>query len=343
MKQKTIKNMADFATAIGISRPTVSKYFNNPASVRKSSRVKIEEALEKFDYRPNIYAVNQNRRMTKNIGIVVPHLADPVFAEIVRVIELRCISAGFSPSVFSAYGKTDLEKDILDNLRLMKPAGVLLAPLGNESDKTTIENFCRHVPTVIVDNNIDGMGEAFIGSDSVSFVSETMEYLTRSGEPPCFLEMSHPANPNAHNRRNTYLKIMQDLKLTPNVIRAEGTGWEIEKIGHRKGLQLLEDKALPSNTVLCSNDRLAFGFLAACYEKGVSVGRNQDCDLRVASHDNHPFSRFTCPSLTTAAHDYITVSEYAANTLFRLIEEGGRFQNREEKLFPAHLILRKSA
>jgi DNA-binding LacI/PurR family transcriptional regulator len=64
--------MEDFAAASGISRPTVSKYFNDPESVRPSTRQKIEEALERFAYRPNIYAMNQNRRATKNIGIVVP-------------------------------------------------------------------------------------------------------------------------------------------------------------------------------------------------------------------------------------------------------------------------------
>ena len=88
MTQQKIRNMAEFAVASGISRPTISKYFNDPSSVRKSSRAKIEEALERFDYRPNIYAVNQNRQMTKNIGIVVPYLADPFFAEIVLV---KCV------------------------------------------------------------------------------------------------------------------------------------------------------------------------------------------------------------------------------------------------------------
>jgi DNA-binding LacI/PurR family transcriptional regulator len=65
----------------------VSKYFNDPDSVRKSTRSRIEEALERYDFRPNIYAVNQNRRLTKNIGIVVPYLADPVFAEMRAQIE----------------------------------------------------------------------------------------------------------------------------------------------------------------------------------------------------------------------------------------------------------------
>ena len=131
--------MEEFASVSGISRPTVSKYFNDPDSVRKSTRKRIETALEHYNYRPNIYAINQNRRLTKNIGIVVPYLADPFFAEIVRVIERRCIDAGFSPSLFSSHGEQKHENDILDNLRSLKPAGVLLAPLGRESDKSAIE------------------------------------------------------------------------------------------------------------------------------------------------------------------------------------------------------------
>ena len=343
MSLKKIKNMADFAIASGISRPTVSKYFNDPESVKQSSRAKIEEALERYDYRPNIYAVNQNRQMTKNIGIVVPYLADPFFAEIVRSIERRCIDAGFSPSLFSAHGEQSQEIDILQSLRAMKPAGVLLAPLGRESDKAAIEAFCNNVPTVLFDSNIEGMGEAFVGSDNHSFVAQTVEYLMRTGEPPCFLEMRYPTNPNAKKRRDAYLNVMRELKLEPHIISVEGIGWGFEEIGHQGGLKVLEENTLPTNTVLCSNDRLAIGFLSACFEKGIRVGRGADCDIRVASHDDHPFSRFTCPSLTTAAHDYPSVSEHAVETLFRLIDSGGRFDQREEKLFPAKLVMRESA
>jgi len=343
MSAKKIKNMAEFAIACGISRPTISKYFNDPFSVKQSNREKIEAAIERFDYRPNFYAMNQNRQMTKNIGIVVPYLADPFFAEIARFIELRCIDAGFSPSLFSSHGEQAQEIDILQSLRAMKPAGVLLAPLGRESDHAVIKNFCDDVPTVLFDSNIKGMGEAFVGSDNHSFVALTVEYLTRTGEPPCFLEMRHPANPNANKRREAYLSVMQDLQLEPHVISIEGTGWGFEEIGHRGGLKLLEENTLPTNTVLCSNDRLAIGFLSACYEKGIRVGRSDGCDMRVASHDDHPFSRFTCPSLTTAAHDYTAVSEHAVEILFRLIDSGDRFEQREEKLFPAKLIMRESA
>ncbi|MCG6883747.1 MAG: LacI family transcriptional regulator [Silicimonas sp.] len=338
-----IRNMEEFAARIGISRPTVSKYFHDPDSVRPSTRTRIEAAIAEFDYRPNIFAMNQNRKLTKNVGIVVPYLADPFFGEIVRVIERQCLAAGFSPTIFSSHGETGLEKDVLDTLRSLKPAGVLLAPLGRASDKAAIEAFCRHVPTVLFDSNLDGMGEAFVGSDNHSFVSQTVQYLSRTGEPPCFFEMRTPANPNANKRRIAYLDMMEEVGMEPHVIKVDGEGWAFEEIGRQGGLKILSEKSLPTNTVLCSNDRLAIGFLAACFESGVKVGRHPGCDLRVASHDDHPFSRFTCPSLTTAAHDYAAVSDTAVETLFRLIESDGRFSTRTETLFPARLIMRESA
>lgn len=343
MEDRKIKNMEEFATVSGISRPTVSKYFNDPKSVRRTTRQRIEDALQLYDYRPNIYAMNQNRQLTKNIGIVVPYLADPFFSEIARVIEQRCIEAGYAPNLFSAHGQRDQEIDILDSLRSIKPAGVLFAPLGRQSDRSAIEKFCRDVPTVLFDSNLDGLGTAFIGSDNYSFVSQTVEYLSRTSEPPCFLEGRTPANPNARKRRHAYLKMMERLGLETQVIQVDGEGWDFEEIGQRGGFKVLEEKLLKTNTVLCSNDRLAIGFLSACYEKGVKVGRGADCDLRVASHDDHPFARFTCPALTTAAHDYASVSGKAVQTLFDMIESGSRPDDRIETLYPARLIVRNSA
>ncbi len=343
MSSQPIRNMEEFAAIVGISRPTLSKYFNDPASVRQSTREKIEQAIERYDYRPNIYAMNQNRKLTKNIGIVVPYLSDPFFGEIVRVIERQCISAGFWPTLFSSHGEPALENDILDALRSLKPAGVLMAPLGRASDKSAIEAFCKHVPTVLFDSNIEGMGEAFVGSDNHSFVFQTVQYLSRTGEPPSFFEMRNPANPNANKRRNAYLQTMDELGLTPHVIQIEGEGWEFEEIGRNGGLKAIAEGLLPTNTVLCSNDRLAIGFLSACFDSGKRVGRHKDCDLRVASHDDHPFSKFTCPSLTTAAHDYAAVSDCSVETLFKVIESGGRLGERTETLFESRLIMRESA
>ena len=191
-----IRNMEEFASISGISRPTASKYFNDPSSVRRSTRAKIEAALELHDYRPNIYAMNQNRKLTKNIGVVVPLLSDPYFAEIARNLEQRCIAAGYRPTLFSSHGDPGLEVQVLDTLRSLKPAGVLLAPLGRASDRAALEEFCDNVPTLIFDSSVDqiGLGLCRVRT-TFQFTAHITDYLCRTGEPPCFFEMKTPANP----------------------------------------------------------------------------------------------------------------------------------------------------
>ena len=59
MGERRIRTMEKLAEVSGVSRPTLSKYFNDPQSVRTTTREKIQIAVEKYDYRPNIFAINR--------------------------------------------------------------------------------------------------------------------------------------------------------------------------------------------------------------------------------------------------------------------------------------------
>ena len=341
MAAPKIKNMEEFAAVSGISRPTVSKYFHDPESVRTSTRERIETAIEKYDYRPNIYAMNQNRKLTKNVGIVVPYLADPFFAEIARNLEQRCLDQGYRPTLYGSHGSPEHEVDILDSLLSPKPAGVLLAPIGRTTDRRMLERFCEQVPTLIFDSNVEEFGVAFVGSDNFQFTSHITDYLCRTGEPPCFFEMQTPANPNAHRRRQAYISAMEAFGHAPEVVSVGGEGWEFEEIGRQGAHKAFDLGQFRSQTVLCSNDRLAIGMLTACYERGLHVGRGENSAIRIAGQDNHPYARFTCPPLTTVAHDYDAVSKHAAETLFAAIE--GDLSPWSSTRFEGKLIMRDSA
>lgn len=343
MSGKKIKTMEEFSTLSGVSRPTVSKYFQDPLSVRRSTRARIEAALGQCDYRPNIYAVNQNRNLTNNIGIIVPYLTDPFFSEISRKIEEIVIEKRFNPILLNSKGSAAQEVRNLESLKAIKPAGVLLAALGRSSDIAALESFCSEIPTVLFDSHVENVGAAFVGSNNAQSLRLIVEHLCETGEPPAFFEMKQPTNPNAEKRRAIYLSVMEEMGFEPHLLQVKGDGWNFEEIGFKEGRQALKQASRFTDTVLCSNDRLAIGLLSAAYEMGLRVGNGARCALRIAGHDDHPYSRYTCPTLTTVSQDYHAISETSVDTLIRLIGDDPSPIPRKTTLFDGTLVLRGSA
>lgn len=345
MSENKIKNLEQFAVVSGLSRPTISKYFKDPESVRLSTRRQIEDTLKAYNYVPNIQAARPGGPLMQTIGIVVPYLADPFFGELVRLIKQQVSAAGYVPALYSSDGEKQLENDILLTIKSLKPAGLLLAPLGRNSDREHIAQTCTEIPTVMFDSYIDDVATAFIGSNNTQSISMMVDYLIRSGDVPCFFEMP-PINPNANKRREAYVQAMKEFGHTPMIVQVHGSGWDFEDVSFREGLRIFEEGGLPSNTVLCSNDRLAIGLLSAAYERGLRVGRDSESSLRIAGHDDHPYARFTCPSLTTVAQDYEAIARQSVDTLFELLghERGrGAASRQYNTLLDGRLVMRASA
>jgi len=341
MNDKKIRNMEEFAAASGISRPTLSKYFDNPERVRPAIRARIEQALKDFDYRPNFFAINQNRRRPKNIGLIVPFIADPFYAEIVRRVEARCAEEGYWAIVLSSHGEEELEARAIETLLSLKLAGAIIAPLGHGASSALVNDLAQTIPVVMFDSHNE-QALTFVGNDNRQSISLIVDYLCRTGEPPCFLEM--PAvNRSAIERREAYVETMVRLGHEPQLITPLEQSWEFESHGFSETRRLLDGPGFPSATILCANDRLAFGVMAAAFSQGLRVGRSPECDLRVAGHDDHPLSRYTCPALTTVAQDYSGIAEKSVDLLLEMINEPEPSEARVFVQLQASLIMRDSA
>ncbi|MEM8827670.1 MAG: LacI family DNA-binding transcriptional regulator, partial [Pseudomonadota bacterium] len=230
-----------------------------------------------------------------------------------------------------------------ESLRGIRPAGVLLAPLGRHSQRDDLLAFCEDVPTVLFDCDVAEAGDAFFGSNNAQSIAAIVEYLDRTGEPPAFFEMRDAPNPNANKRRAAYEAAMRSLGREAMILSVEGSGWNFEEIARRQAGRLMASRSLPSDTILCSNDRLAIGFLAAAYEHGHRVGVGHGHALRVAGHDDHPYARFTCPSLTTVSQDYEAIAGGSLEELLSIISSGERAVEKRSALFDGALVMRRSA
>lgn len=347
MTVKQIRTMEEFAEAIGLSRPTVSKYFQNPDSVRPKLREKIEIGLKETGFRPNLFAVNLNRRRTKIIGLIFPNSLDPFYMGLRRRIESQATALGYLPFVFSSDGKAELEAEALETLSSMNAAGVIMAPVGGDaSHRKKVKALARNIPVVFIDAPFDEE-EDFVGTNNGQSMALITDYLTRFDDPPCYFDMPW-VNSNAPDRRDAYVATMQRRGLTPIIIPlTPSSDWDFERYAFGEATRILNEGGFPTRVVLCGNDRVAFGVLAALHQAGRKVGIGPDCDLRVAGHDNQPLSEYICPPLTTVQQNTAEMGRRALDMLLARIDMAhGAKKPRprgEHVLVDGDLILRSSA
>lgn len=339
-----IRTMKEFATYAGLSRQTVSKYFNDPESVRHTTRSRIEIAMATCRFQPNLHAMNLNRRQSQLLGIIVPHTLDPFYMSLTRRIEQVATKHGYTAFALSSDGNRELEERAIRTFASMNVAGTIIAPLGAKRQHSPLRKAKRDMPIVAMDSPLDD-ATAFVGTNNRSSIALMVDYLCRSGEPPAWFDIP-TINQTAMERRLAYAESMQRLGHVPRWLSlAPWEDWHFERYARREADRLFTDGTLPSNTILCANDRLAFGVISAAWAHRLKVGREADCDLRVAGHDNHPLSAYTCPPLTTVAQDHDRIAEVATELLFARMQEHQPRSSAADKhvLLDGTLVMRESA
>ncbi|MEW9807642.1 LacI family DNA-binding transcriptional regulator [Mesorhizobium marinum] len=339
--------MEEFAEAVGLSRPTVSKYFQNPDSVRPKLRQKIEAGLKETGFRPNLFAVNLNRRRTKILGLIFPSSLDPFYTGLRRRIESQATALGYMPFVFSSDGRAKLEADALETLSSLNAAGVIMAPVsGDDAHRTKVKALAKKIPVVFIDAPFDEE-EDFVGTNNGQSMALITDYLTRFEDAPCYFDMPW-VNSNARDRREAYIATMHRRGLEPVIIPLTWSqDWDFERYAFEEASRILREGGFPTRVVLCGNDRVAFGVLAALHQAGRKVGITPDCDLRVAGHDNQPLSEYIWPPLTTVQQNTAEMGRRALDMLLARIDlahSAGKPRPRgEHVLVDGDLILRSSA
>lgn len=330
--------MEEFSAASGISRPTLSRFFNDPTSVSPASRARIATAMKRFAYRPNLFALNFNRRNPRTLGLLVPSLADPFYAGLVQRIEKLAQEAGYWTIVQNAHGDETGEAQALATLMSLKVAGAIVVPLGHVSRTAGFRELTTAMPVVFMDSRLDLDG-SFVGTDNRRSVGLMVDYLLRTGEAPFYFDMPD-INQNARERRSAYVAAMEQGRAEPLVHRSGEKGWEFERIAFEEAGRLFAGGGPRTGAIVCANDRVAFGVMAAASQAELPLGRAGG-NLRIAGHDDHPLSRFSCPSLTTVAQDHETLAATALDLVMSAISSGVA-DVREHRL-DATLMVRASA
>jgi DNA-binding LacI/PurR family transcriptional regulator len=343
--KQRIDTMEELAVAIGVSRPTLSRYFQDPERVSRTSRERIAEGLERVEYVPNFFATRMNRKSTGMIGVIIPYLNDLFFTKLLEAIERAAMEAGFTVITQCSHSDPLIEARAAETFMSMSVDGALVAPLGNHSDMKAHERLRSRLPFVLFDSRPKNMPDVdFVGTNHDQSTGLATEYLCRVGTPPVFLAMPR-VNFNAMEREHAYIAKMEELGHEPRVIGVEALNdtWFFEAHGQAVLDREFAAGRLLESSVLCANDRVAIGALRAAASHGLEPGARRNGGLRIMGHDDYPLCPFTVPSLTTVAQNVDAIGQAAVSRLVESIHAQKNLDTQFVKLFEGELKIRESA
>ena len=318
-KKPKISTMSELSKAIGVSRPTLSRFFQDPATVRPTTGRKIKERLETVDYVYNFIATRQNRKSSGLVGIIIPHYKDLFFASMLEAIEQFAGAAGYSVITQSSNGSSAGEIEAVRRLRSMGVDGAVVAPLGASASTEAFAAARQDFPIVFVDSRPDVEVPScdFVGTDNHSSIASMVEFLCRTGPPPIYLGMPD-LNSNSRERERAYVRQMEQLNFEPRTVASgpiEGS-WDFEAYGYTIMNRHFGEQRHLRDTLMCANDRVAIGAIRAANRHGLfAAGAEHGGGLRIAGHDDHPLSGYMSPAITTFSQDVAGIAETAVDLL----------------------------
>ncbi|MBU2993871.1 LacI family DNA-binding transcriptional regulator [Octadecabacter sp. 1_MG-2023] len=345
MGKPRINTMEELSAAIGVSRPTLSRFFQDPSLVKPNTVARIEAGLATVEYIPNFFATRLNRKSTGMIGVIIPYLNDLFFTKLLESVEIAAMEAGLTVITQCSHSDPAIEARAAETFISMNVDGALVAPLGDHSDQAVYRRLQSRLPFVMMDSRPNTMqGVDFVGTNHTQSTGLIVEYLCRIGDPPVFLAMPR-VNFNALEREAAYIAKMEELGFKPQVLGTElvNEDWHFEKHGEAVLNAELSAGRLAERSILCANDRLAIGAIRAATRHGLFPGRSKEGGFRIAGHDDYPLCPNINPSLTTVAQDTDAIGKKAVSRLLQKISGDLSDDTPEISLFDGSLMLRESA
>lgn len=317
-RRRRMPNIYDVARAAGVSVFTVSAVVNRTGQVSETLRRRVEAAVQKLKYRPNLLARRLATRQTRTIGVVVPDIANPFFPLVVRGAEDAVQRSGFSLLLCNSDDQHEKEQGYLELLIAQRVDGILLTktptPLSPQMRQLIRDT---HTPVALMMRTIRGFPADAVITDDVCGAYEAVSHLARIGHRRIALVGGPAGVSNAQTRFRGYRKGLADngLRFDPTLV-VEGD-YRIES-GYRGGVKLLPRRP---DAILVTNYLMTVGLMQAADEMRLHCPR----DFGLASFDDYPWLGSFHPRLTTVELPKYELGATAAEMLLQRIEKkGGR-------------------
>jgi DNA-binding LacI/PurR family transcriptional regulator len=302
--------MADVARLAGVSHQTVSRVINGAASIRPSTRERVQRAIADLGYHPNTAARALVTRRSKIIGIIGSNTALYGPASIQFSIQDAARAAGYFTSLVTLAAVTHDElRGALDYLSRQSVEAIVMIVTQQEA-LAVVRSEATSIPLIVVEGELSGRGLS-VGVDQMEGARLATQHLVDLGHR----DIVHVSGPltwtEARARRAGYTAVMQAASLQ---VRADLEGDWSPARGYAIGRELVRRNDF--SAVFVANDQMAIGILHAFAQAGIAVPD----DVSLIGFDDVPEAAFLNPALTTVRQDFHAVGQRAIELLTAVLD-----------------------
>jgi LacI family transcriptional regulator len=326
--------MAQVAREAQVSLMTVSRVINDKEGVSQATRERVQAVIERLDYHPSDIARGLVTKRTGTLGLVVPDVANPFFAEVARGAEHVAYDTGYNVFLCNTGEDTQRELDVLRSLEEKRVDGVVVCSSRLE-ESVLEEAVASHQAAVLFNRRLESEDVGIVMIDDVVGGQMATQHLLQTGHRAIGFLSGPPASQSGRRRAAGYRSALAaaGVPYSPNWTRHSPPTVEGGRAAARG---LLTDH--PELTALfCYNDLVAVGALRAC----VDLDRAVPDDVSIVGFDDILLAALVSPPLTTCRVPRYEVGLEAMRLLLGKIE-GSMDVACREIVLPPQLIIRDS-
>jgi LacI family transcriptional regulator, repressor for deo operon, udp, cdd, tsx, nupC, and nupG len=330
--------LRDVADAAGVSIRTVSNVVNGYAPVSDQMRIRVEAAVARLGYRPNVLARNLKQGRTGLIALVVPELDVPYFAELARAVITTARQHGYTVVLDQTDGDPERERElVMHSAGAAMFDGVILSPLA--LSRTELAQRDQSIPLVLLGERIAHSGYDHVAIDNVAAAKAATSHLFDIGRTrlAAIGDQPYETGETAQLRTRGFHLAHRGRRRKPDPSLIIPTPRFHYADGAAAMKQLLQHPDGPPDAVFCYNDLLALGAIRTMLEQGVRVPD----DVAVVGFDDIEGGQYNTPTLTTVAPDKTAIANLAIERL--VARRNGTISHEPSEVWAPHqLIIRES-
>lgn len=317
-------NIKDVAARANVSVGTVSRVLAKNETVGKELRELVETTIRELNFRPSGVARGLRRSRTDMIGLVIPDITNPFFAELAKHVEASASQAGFSVLLSITNDDPKIELSQIETLLRSYPTGLIVVP----TQFGVPAKWQSDIATVAVDRRLKNY--PLISVDHYAGAGLAAQHLLQLGHRRIAYIAGPNESPVSRERRKGFLDTLVAAGIQPEVAEGHFDYQSGEVLGK---LLLSRSESVRPTAVATASDQQAIGLLRAASDLDLKVPG----DLSIIGFDDIPLANLITPRLTTISQP---VEQIAARAVAFVIGENATGTN--AGLLDATLVIRNS-